>query len=62
MLKHISRNVTIVKKDETSGTKPSKTVMFEDIKEDKFLSIFLKTSVKGPEINLAKGPRDDLLL
>ena len=63
MSKNISRNVPVVKKEEKREAKgSSKTVMFEGLKEDNFLSIFARSSISGPNPGLAKGPKDDLLL
>jgi hypothetical protein len=62
MLESISRNVVINKNSESSEQRATKTVMFEEVKEEKFLSILLKNSVNGPNASLAKGPRDELLL
>jgi hypothetical protein len=62
MLESICRNVTIAKKDDSTTTKATKTVMFEDVQDDNFLSVLMKTNIKGPNPNLAKGPRDEILL
>jgi hypothetical protein len=63
MLVSLFRNVTISKNVESTESKTTKTVMFEEVKEDnQFLSILLKNSAKGPDSSLAKGPRDELLL
>jgi len=42
--------------------KTSKTMMFEGVKDEKFLSIFTRSAPSGPNQGLAKGPNDDLLL
>lgn len=58
-----SRNVPVVKRDETRASKgATKTVMFEGLKEDRFLSIFARSNINGPNPGLAKGPKDELLL
>lgn len=64
MSKYNCRNVPVVtKKDEkVEGKGILKSVMFAGVKDDKFMSIFAKTNVSGPNTNLAKGPKDDLLL
>lgn len=63
MLDNISRNAPVVKKDEKRENRGvTKTVMFEGLKEDDFLSIFARTNVKGPNPGLSKGPKDELLL
>jgi hypothetical protein len=36
--------------------------MFEDVKDEQFVSMFLKSNVTGPNPGLAKGPKDDILL
>lgn len=56
------RNVPVVVKKDEKGEHKQKTVMFEDMMEDPFLSIFSKASAIGPSADLAKGPKDDLLL
>lgn len=57
------RNVSVIKKDEKGvGKQATKMVMFEDIDDDHFLSILTKSKTSGPNLNLAKGPKDDLLL
>lgn len=41
----------------------SKTITFEESKEGgNYMSIVTKNTVQGPNVNLAKGPRDELLL
>lgn len=64
MSKLNSRSAPVILKKEDKGEtrSTSKTVMFEGINDDKFLSIFTKSSVNGPNQGLAKGPRDELLL
>lgn len=64
MTENISRNVpVVVKRDESLGPKSClKSVMFQGLKEDKFLSIFSRPNIAGPNAGLAKGPRDELLL
>jgi hypothetical protein len=54
MLESICRNVPVVGKKEQSGeAKATKTVMFKDIKDDEFMSIFLSSKTSGPNLNLA---------
>lgn len=64
MLHDFYRNFsTIVKRDEACGSKgASKSVMFAGLKEDEFSSIFPKSNIAGPNVGLAKGPKDALLL
>lgn len=64
MSKYISRSAPVVAKkdDSTDGKVSSKTVVFKDITDENFLSIFTKSNVTGPNVNLAKGPKDELLL
>lgn len=52
----------VKKEGRVEGRSALKTVMFEGLKDDKFLSIFSSSNIAGPNINLAKGPKDDLLL
>lgn len=61
MSKYIFRNVIVIAKKEEAKN-ATKGVMFEGLKDDSFLSILNITTVKGPNISLAKGPKDDLLL
>lgn len=61
MSKYIFRNVIVIAKKEEAKN-ATKGVMFEGLKDDSFLSIFNITTVKGPNMSLAKGPKDDLLL
>lgn len=64
MSESISRNVVVAaKKDEKGELKSAlKSVMFEEPKEDKFMSMFSHSKVTGPNLNLAKGPNDEILL
>lgn len=60
MTENISRNIVVAKKDEKREAKgATKTVMFEGLKEDNFLSIFARSGINP---GLAKGPKDELLL
>lgn len=63
MSRNISRNVPLVRKEEKrEGKGTPKTVMFQGLKEDNFLSIFARSNINGPNPGLAKGPKDELLL
>lgn len=63
MTENISRNIVVARKDEKREAKgTTKTVMFEGLKEDNFLSIFARSGINGPNPGLAKGPKDELLL
>lgn len=58
------RNAPPVLKKENKGEIKSalKNVMFDGRKDDKFMTIFTRSGVNGPNTNLAKGPKDELLL
>lgn len=65
MSESISRNVVVAaaKKNEKGELKSAlKSAMFEGAKEDNFMSIFTQSKATGPNLNLAKGPNDDILL
>ncbi|XP_070499733.1 uncharacterized protein [Chironomus tepperi] len=47
---------------DSSKTFISKSIVFEENKEGNFMSIVTKSGSQGPNPNLAKGPKDDLLL
>lgn len=61
-VKNIFRNIQVASKKEGVESKSIlKTKVKEDDKGEHFLSIFKKTTVVGSQ-NLAKGPKDNLLL
>lgn len=64
MSKITSRSAPVILKKEDKGEarSTSKTVMFEGVNDDKFLSIFTRSTANGPNQGLAKGPKDELLL
>jgi hypothetical protein len=53
----------VVKRDENGEIKSClKNATFKDMNDEHFLSILTTKTVKGPNPNLAKGPKDELLL
>lgn len=63
MLGNICRTAPVVAKKEGGESKGIlKTRTYEQSQGESFMSIFTKSTVTGPNLNLAKGPRDDLLL
>lgn len=63
MSKYIFRNVIVIANKEETKNSSKNVMMFEGkLNDESFLSIFNITNVKGPNMNLAKGPKDDLLL
>lgn len=62
MSETVFRQAPVVTKKEEKETKTPKTVMFEGVKDEQFLSIFTRSAASGPCSGLAKGPKDNLLL
>lgn len=63
MSENICRSAPVVAKKEGVESKGIlKTRTYEQKQGDSFMSIFTKSTVTGPNLNLAKGPKDDLLL
>lgn len=57
------RNVAKESGKSSGGTKPiitNKTIMLEESKDGNYMSII--TKAQGPNNQLSRGPRDDLLL
>lgn len=62
MLDNICRNVSVIAKKEDSSTRGILKVKNSDDATDNFISILTKSAASGANANLAKGPKDDLLL
>lgn len=61
MLENICRSVPVVTKKDEAGTKGILKIKNSLDQGENFLTIVTK-SASGPNPNLAKGPKDDLLL